>query len=70
MEQITILNRCKSIDIYLLSFKCFVIYFNQPVLYISVNMTELISKLFLQGLFVQFKNESLPFVLNNVAFCG
>ena len=44
--------------------------FNQPVLYISVNMTELISKLFLQGLFVQFKNESLPFVLNNVAFCG
>lgn len=48
----------------------FVIYFNQPVLYISVNMTELISKLFLQGSFVQFKNESLPFVLNNVAFCG
>ena len=28
----------------------FVIYFNQPVLYISVNMTELISKLFLQRL--------------------
>ena len=27
----------------------FVIYFNQPVLYISVNMTELISKLFLRG---------------------